>query len=57
MYALYKPSWGEAAFIASAAALAIACAIVLALSAYVLVKIWIETLKERKKRKGGETIK
>jgi len=57
MYALYKPSWGEAAFIASAAALAIACAIVLALSAYVLVKIWIETLKERKKRKGGETTK
>ncbi|MGB9671521.1 MAG: hypothetical protein ACPLZY_00060 [Candidatus Norongarragalinales archaeon] len=56
-YAIYKPSWGEAAFIASAAALAIACAIVLALSAYVLVKIWIETLKERKKRKGGENTK
>ncbi len=56
-YAIYKPSWGEAAFIASAAALALACAIVLALSAYVLVKIWIETLKERKKRKGGETTK
>ncbi|MGQ9538992.1 MAG: hypothetical protein ACUVTE_05380 [Candidatus Bathycorpusculaceae bacterium] len=56
-YAVYKPSWGEAAFIASAAALAIACAIVLALSAYVLVKIWIETLKERKRRKGGEKTK
>ena len=56
-YAAYKPSWGEAAFIASATALAIACAIVLAVSAYVLVKIWIETLKERKKRKGGETTK
>jgi len=56
-YAAYKPTWGEAAFIASATALAIACAIVLALSTYVLVKIWIETLKERKKRKGGETTK
>jgi len=56
-YAAYKPSWGEAAFIASATALAIACAIVLAVSAYVLVKIWIETLKERKKRKGGENTK
>jgi len=56
-YAAYKPTWGEAAFIASATTLAIACAIVLALSIYVLVKIWIETLKERKKRKGGENIK
>ncbi|MBX5321631.1 MAG: hypothetical protein QHH12_03070 [Candidatus Bathyarchaeota archaeon] len=56
-YAIYKPSWGEAAFIASAAALAIACAIVLALSAYVLVKIWIETLKERKRKGGGEKTK
>ncbi|MEM2420058.1 MAG: hypothetical protein QXL38_03620, partial [Candidatus Bathyarchaeia archaeon] len=55
-YAIYKPTWGEAAFIASATVLAIACAVILALSAYVLVKIWIETLKE-KKRKGGENTK
>jgi hypothetical protein len=54
-YAAYKPSWGEAAFIASATTLAIACAIVLALSTYVLVKIWIETLKERKNEKEVKT--
>jgi hypothetical protein len=54
-YAAYKPSWGEAAFIASATTLAIACAIVLALSTYVLVKIWIETLKERKNEKEAKT--
>jgi hypothetical protein len=51
-YAAYKPSWGEAAFIASATTLAIACAIVLALSTYVLVKIWIETLKEKNEKEA-----
>ncbi|MBS7616950.1 hypothetical protein KEJ45_07120 [Candidatus Bathyarchaeota archaeon] len=50
-YAYYRPSWGEAAFVASAATLAIACAIVLVVGAYILVKIWMETLKERRKRK------
>ncbi|MEM3464721.1 MAG: hypothetical protein QXL91_07635 [Candidatus Bathyarchaeia archaeon] len=57
IYAFYKPSWGEAAFVTSAVALALACALVLGISIYVLAKIWIETLKERKKRKGGETTK
>jgi hypothetical protein len=57
IYALYKPSWGEAAFVTSAIALAIACVLVLGISIYVLVRIWIDTLKERKKRKGGETAK
>ncbi|MEM2995644.1 MAG: hypothetical protein QXI91_06515, partial [Candidatus Bathyarchaeia archaeon] len=51
LYAFYKPSWGEAAFITSAIALTIACVLVLGISIYVLVKIWIETLKERKKRR------
>ena len=55
VYAFFRPSWGTAAFVISAIALAIACVLILVVSAYVLVRIWIETLKERKKRKGGET--
>lgn len=51
VYALYKPSWGETAFVVSAIALAIACVIVLGVSVYVLARIWIDTLKERKRRK------
>jgi len=51
IYALYKPSWGEAAFVVSALALAIACVLVLGVSVYVLAKIWIDTLKERKRKK------
>jgi len=51
IYALYKPSWGEATFVVSAIALAIACVLVLVASVYVLARIWIETLKERKRRK------
>jgi len=51
LYALFKPSWGQAAFVVSAIALAMACVIVLGVSVYVLAKIWIETLKERKRRK------
>jgi membrane protein implicated in regulation of membrane protease activity len=57
LYAFYKPSWGEAAFVTSAIALALACVLVLGVSVYVLVRIWIETLKERKRRKGGENTK
>jgi hypothetical protein len=55
IYALYKPSWGEAAFVVSALALAIACVLVLGVSVYVLAKIWIDALKERKKRKEVKT--
>jgi len=51
VYAFIKPSWGEAAFIVSAIALAIACVLVLGISVYILAKIWIETLKERKRSK------
>ena len=51
IYALYKPSWGEAAFVVSAIALALACVLVLGVSVYVLAKIWMDTLKERKRRK------
>ncbi|MEM3457870.1 MAG: hypothetical protein QXN36_05440 [Candidatus Bathyarchaeia archaeon] len=57
VYAVLKPSWGEAAFVTSAVALAIACILVLGVSVYVLARIWIDTLKERKRRKGGETTK
>ena len=51
LYALFKPSWGEAAFVVSAIVLAMACVIVLGVSVYVLARIWIDTLKERKRRK------
>jgi hypothetical protein len=51
MYALLKPSWGEAPFVVSAIGLAIACVVVLGISVYVLAKIWIETLKERKRKR------
>ena len=55
VYAFFRPSWGTAAFVVSAIALAIACVLILVVSAYVLVRIWIETLKERKKRKEVKT--
>ena len=51
LYALFKPSWGEAAFVVSAIALAMACVLVLGASVYVLARIWIDTLRERKRRK------
>jgi hypothetical protein len=51
LYALFKPSWGESAFVVSAIALAIACVIVLGISVYALARIWIDTLRERKRRK------
>jgi hypothetical protein len=57
IYVLVKPSWGAAAFVVSAVALALACILVLGVSIYVLARIWIETLKERKRRKGGENTK
>ena len=55
VYAFFRPSWGTAAFVVSAIALAIACVLILVVSAYVLVRIWIETLKERKRRKEVKT--
>ena len=57
IYALYKPTWGQAAFIVSAIGLAIACVLVLSVSIYVLAKIWKDTLKERRRKTGGETKK
>jgi len=51
MYTLVKPSWGAAAFIVSAIALGIACVLVLGVSVYILARIWVDTLKERKRRK------
>jgi len=51
MYTLVKPSWGAAAFVVSAIALGIACVLVLGVSVYILAKIWVDTLKERKRRK------
>jgi len=51
MYTLFKPSWGAAAFVVSAIALGIACVLVLGVSIYILARIWVDTLKERKRRK------
>ena len=51
MYTMFKPLWGAAVFVVSAIALAIACALVLGVSIYILSRIWINTLRERKTRK------
>jgi hypothetical protein len=51
VYASFKPSWGATVFVVSAIALAIACVLVLGVSVYILAKIWIDTLKERKRSK------
>jgi hypothetical protein len=50
LYAVIKPSWGGAAFIVSAISLAIACILVLGISVYILGKIWMDTLKGRKRK-------
>lgn len=51
VYAFLKPSWGESTFVVSAIALAIACVLVLGVSVYVLARMWMDTLKERKRKK------
>jgi len=51
MYTLVKPSWGAAAFVVSAIALGIACVLVLGVSVYILARIWVDTLKERKRKR------
>lgn len=51
IYALLKPSWGNAVFVVSAIALAVACVLVLGVSIYILARIWIDTLKERRRTK------
>ena len=51
MYAFFTPSWVAAVFVVSAVALGIACVLVLGVSVYILARIWIDALKERKRRK------
>jgi hypothetical protein len=51
IYVLYRPTWGQPTFVVSAIALAIACVLVLGISLYVLARIWMDTLKERRKKK------
>ena len=51
IYALYKPTWSTGVFVTSAIALAIACIIVLGVSLYILLRIWKETLKEKKRKR------
>jgi hypothetical protein len=50
IYALYKPSWGQGTFVISAVTLAVACILVLGISVYVLARIWVDNLKERRKK-------
>jgi hypothetical protein len=50
-YASVKPNWGTTAFVMSAIALGLACVLVLGVSVYVLARIWIDTLKERKRKR------
>ena len=51
IYALYKPTWSTGVFVSSAIALAIACMIVLGVSLYILLRIWKETLKEKRRKR------
>jgi len=51
VYTLYNPTAGTGVFMASAIALAIACVIVLGVSLYIFVRIWKETLKEKKRKR------
>jgi len=51
IYASFKPSWGAAVFVVSAISLTIACVLVLGASIYILARIWIDTLRERKRRR------
>jgi len=51
IYASLKPTWGQATFVVSAIGLGLACVLVLSVSVYVLAKIWIDTLKQRKRKK------
>ena len=51
IYTVYKPMWDTGVFVASAIALAIACMIVLSVSVYIFVRIWKETLKEKKRKR------
>ena len=51
IYALYNPSSGTGVFVTSAIALAISCMLVLAVSLYILVRIWKETLKEKNRKR------
>jgi hypothetical protein len=50
-YAFLKPTWGESAFVVSAIALVIACVLILGISVYVLARMWIDTLKEKRRKR------
>jgi hypothetical protein len=51
IYALYNPSTGTGIFVTSAIALAISCTLVLAVSLYIIVRIWKETLREKNRKR------
>ena len=51
VYTAFKPVGGTGVFVASAIALAIACMIVLSVSVYILVRIWKETLKDKRRKR------
>jgi len=50
-YTMIKPAWGGAAFVGSAIALAVACVVVLGVSVYIFARMWIDNMKNRKRRK------
>ena len=56
IYTFLKPSWGGSIFVISAIGLAITCVIILGVSIYVLIRMWLEVLKEKKKKEGGGTV-
>jgi len=50
IYVFAKPIWRQGTFLISAIALATACVLVLGISIYVLARMWIDNLKERRKK-------
>jgi hypothetical protein len=50
-YATIKPTWGGAAFVGSAVTLAIACVVVLGISLYIFARMWMDSLKEKKRKR------
>jgi hypothetical protein len=50
-YAAIKPTWGGAAFVGSAIAMAIACVVVLGVSVYIFARMWMDSMKDKRRRK------
>ncbi len=50
-YTVIMPAWGQSAFIVLAVALAVSCILVLSVSVYILGRMWVDTWKNRRRKK------